>query len=327
MIALNIAILLAGFAALVKGADMFVEGSSALARRFHVPGLIIGLTIVSLGTSAPELAVSTAAAIQGSNEIALSNVVGSNLFNLLVVLGLCALLHPVPTDRAVLRRDFPVNLAATVGVLAAVAAPALARGGLSGLGMADTVGVAGRPLGAALLAGFIVYMVCLIRSARRNPVPEEEGEAKPFSPAKCALLILLGLALIVAGGEATVVGAKAVARAAGMSETLIGLTIVAVGTSLPELVTSLVAARRGETGMAVGNVIGSNLLNLLFVLGVSATIHPIGVNLASVIDLVLLAAVTALAFLFLLTQRRLDRWEGAVMVALYVADVAYAILR
>ena len=327
MIALNILILLVGFAALVKGADLFVEGSSALARRFHVPGLVIGLTIVAMGTSAPELAVSTAAALQGSNEIALSNVVGSNLFNLLVVLGLCAVLHPVPTDRAVLRRDFPVKVAATVLVLAVVAGPALLGGRLSGLGVADIAGTAGRALGAVLLAGFIAYLVCLVRSARKNPAPEEDADDKPFSPAKCALMIAAGLAMIVAGGEAVVTGAKAIARALGMSETLIGLTIVAVGTSLPELVTSVVAARKGETGMAVGNVIGSNLTNLLFVLGVSTAIHPIGVNLASVIDLAILMGVTLLTFLFLFTKRRLDRWEGAVMLALYVADVAFAIMR
>ena len=326
LVILNILMLVAGFAALVKGADMFVEGSASLARRFHVPGLIIGLTIVAMGTSMPELAVSTAAALQGSNEIALSNVVGSNLFNLLIVLGLCAVLHPVPTDQAVLRRDYPVNLVTTVAVLAFVGGLPLLSGKLPGLKMADTAGLVGRPLAALLIAGFIAYLAVLVISARRNPTPEEE-HPEPFSPGRCAFQLILGLALIVAGGEAVVVSAKAIARAAGMSETLIGLTVVALGTSLPELATSLVAAHKGETGMAVGNVVGSNLMNLMFVLGISAMIHPIGVNLASVIDMVILTVVSLVCYLFLYTRRRLDRWEGALMVALYVADVVFAIAR
>lgn len=326
MIFLNLLILLAGFTALVKGADLFVDGSSALARRFRVSGLVIGLTIVAMGTSLPELSVSTAAALQGSNEIALSNVVGSNLFNLLVVLGLCAALHPVPTDRAVLRRDYPVNLATTLVVLAFVGGPALFSGRLSGLGMADTASAVTRPLAALLLIGFIAYLAVLVISARRNPTPQEEAP-EPFSPKRCALQLFIGLALIIAGGEAVVVSAKAIARAAGMSETLIGLTVVALGTSLPELVTSVVAARKGETAMAVGNVVGSNLMNLMFVLGVSALIHPIGVNLASVIDLAILSAVSVVCCLFLYTGRQIDRWEGAVMLALYAADMAFAIIR
>lgn len=325
MIFANILLLLAGFAALVKGADLFVGGASALARRFHVPSLVIGLTIVAIGTSAPELAVSTAAAIQGSNEIALSNVVGSNLFNLLVVLGLCAILHPVPTDRSVLVRDFPLSIAATLAVLLGSSAAALFSGAASGMAMADTVGRVGRPLALCLLIAFIAYIAWLVTDTLHHPSQEEAGEVKPLG--RCALMIVAGLVLIVGGGEAVVASAKVIARALGMTETLIGLTIVAVGTSLPELVTSLVAARKGETGLAVGNVIGSNLLNLLFVLGLSAVINPIGVNLASVFDLGILTVASLLTFVFLYTVRRIDRWEGIVMVALYVADVVYAALR
>ena len=325
MIFLNILILLAGFTALVKGADLFVDGSSALARRFRVSGLVIGLTIVAMGTSLPELSVSTFAALQGSNEIALSNVVGSNLFNLLVVLGLCAILHPVPTDRNVLVRDFPLSIAATLAVLLGSSAAALFSGAVWGLSMADTVGRVGRLMALCLLIAFIAYIAWLVTDTLRHPSDEEAGEVKPLG--RCALMIAAGLVLIVAGGEAVVASAKVIARALGMTETLIGLTIVAVGTSLPELVTTLVAARKGETGLAVGNVIGSNLLNLLFVLGLSAAINPIGVNLASVFDLGILAVASLLTFVFLYTVRRIDRWEGIVMVALYVADVVYAALR
>jgi len=278
-----------------------------------------------MGTSAPELAVSTAAAIQGSNEIALSNVVGSNLFNLLVVLGVCAMLHPVPTDRAVLIRDFPISILATLAVLLGSAGSALFSGRLQSLRPLDTVGSVSRPLALLLLLGFIVYITYLVIDARRHPQQEEVPEQTPTGHSIARIAI--GLALIVAGGEAVVTSAKVIARTAGMSETLIGLTIVAVGTSLPELVTSVVAARKGETGMAVGNVIGSNVINLLFVLGLSAAIHPIGINLASVYDMLILTGASLLAFVFLYTVRRIDRWEGAVLVGLYILDVIYAILR
>ena len=325
MIIAYILLLIAGFIALVRGADWFVGGSSALARRFHVPSLVIGLTIVAMGTSAPELAVSTAAAIQGANEIALSNVVGSNIFNLMVVLGLCAVLHPVPTDRSVLIRDFPISIAATIAVLLGSAAPAIFAGNIWAMRSPDTVGSVSRPLAILLLLGFIVYITYLVMDARRHP--QQEDVPEQTSIGRSIAMIVVGLALIVAGGEAVVASAKAIAHMAGMSETLIGLTIVAVGTSLPELVTSVVAAKKGETGLAVGNVIGSNVMNLLFVLGLSAAIHPIGINLASVFDLLILTAASFLTFVFLYTVRRIDRWEGAVMLGLYILDVVYAIIR
>lgn len=325
MIFAYLLLLVLGFAALVKGADLFVGGSSSLARHFHVPSLIIGLTIVAMGTSAPELAVSTAAAVQGANEIALSNVVGSNIFNLLAVLGLCAVLHPVPTDRPVLVRDFPISIAAAMAVLLGATAPMLFSGALRGLRPSDPAGVVGRPLAALLILGFLLYLLWLVRDARKHPAQEEDKEQTPLG--RSAAMILFGLILIVAGGEAVVAGAREIAKAAGMSETLIGLTIVAAGTSLPELVTSVVAARKGETGLAVGNVVGSNIMNLLFVLGISAAIRPVGVNLASVYDLLILAGVSLLTFAFLYTRRRIDRWEGILLLGLYMADMAFAILR
>lgn len=332
MIFLQIVILVAGFAALVKGADLFVDGASAVARRFRVPGLIIGLTIVALGTSFPELAVSTSAALQGANEIALSNVVGSNLFNLLMVLGLCAVIQTVPSDRNALKRDLPVSLASTVIVLACGAGGLLfgrgaeLRSGGGRLLMSDTVGVVSRPVGLILLAFLVVYMVFLVRDAKKHPLPEEESAA--LVPGwKCVLLIAVGAVLIVAGGRAVVWSARGLAAAAGMSETLIGLTIVAFGTSLPELVTSVVAARKGETGMAVGNVIGSNIMNVMLILGVSATIHPVGVNLASVFDLVILLGVSVMALVFAFTAGKISRKEGAVMITAYAATMVFAILR
>lgn len=325
MIFLNIVILIVGFVALVKGADIFVDGSANLARRFRVPSLIIGLTIVALGTSMPELAVSTTAAIQGANEIALSNVVGSNIFNLLVVLGICAVINPVPVDKAVLRRDFPLNIVTTLLVLIVIAFPGIIGGTFSLLGMDNIAGIVSRPLAIILLVLFITYIVYLIYDAKKHPVHEEETQIP--SLLKSILFIVIGLILIIAGGKAVVYASQEIALAAGMSETLIGLTIVAIGTSLPELVTSIVAARKGETSLAVGNVIGSNIFNLLFILGVSAAIHPVSVNMASIYDFLILSAVTVLSFIFALSGKKIHRAEGICMLAIYAASTCFAIIR
>ncbi len=326
MVILYILLLIVGFAALIKGADWFVDGSSNVARLMKVPGVIVGLTIVAMGTSAPELAVSTSAALAGSNEIALSNVVGSNMFNLLCVLGVCAIIQKVPVDENILKRDFPICILITIMTTAVIGFPTF-RGRLwNSASVSDTVGEASRPLGIALLMIFVFYIVFLVFSAMKHPVTEKDDE-KLFSVGRSILLILVGIALIVGGGQAVVNSAKEIARIAGMSETLIGLTIVAVGTSLPELVTSVVAAGKGETGMAVGNVVGSNLFNLLLILGVSSTIHPIGVNLASVYDLLILSIVTVVTYLFSAVGRSVKRAEGFVLVMIYVGAVIFAALR
>lgn len=321
---LNILLLLVGFAALIKGADWFVDGSAALARTLHVPGVIIGLTIVAFGTSAPELAVSTSAAISGANEIALSNVTGSNIFNLLAVLGVCALIHPVPIDRGILKRDFPLSIIAALAVFAAVGIHIFTGAVRLPVAMSETVGVVSRPLGIVLLIVFVAYLIFLLFSARKNKTGESVEPSQPVW--KSALFIVVGVACIVLGGQLVVNNARDIAAAFGMSETLIGLTVVALGTSLPELVTSIVASRKGENGLAVGNVVGSNLFNLLFILGVSATIHPITVNFASVLDLGILIAVSVITLFFCLTKK-ISRPEGAVMVLLYSGTVAFAIVR
>ncbi len=325
-ILLDILILLVGFVALIKGADWFVDGSSAVARKFRIPGVIIGLTIVAMGTSAPELAVSTSAAIQGSNEIAISNVLGSNLFNLLVVLGVCAIIHPVPVGSAILKRDYPVNIGITVVLFLFTALPALLEGNLFDHKMTENVGTVSRLCGIILMVIFVTYIILLIRDAKKNKTREEEEE-KPMETWKCLLLILVGVACIVGGGEAVVYGAKNIALAAGMSETLVGLTIVALGTSLPELVTSIVAARKGQVDMAVGNVVGSNIFNILLILGVSTTIHPIGVNLMSIYDMLILLFVNIVVLLFCVREKRVTRLEGIIMVLLYAGDMAFAIMR
>ena len=321
---LNIVLLVLGFAALIKGADWFVDGSAALARTFRVPGVIIGLTIVAMGTSAPELAVSTSAALQGANEIALSNVTGSNIFNLLMVLGVCALIRPIPIERGILKRDFPLSIAAAVAVLAAVGLPMLTGAVKLPVGMAENVGVISRGFGIALLVVFAAYLTLLIILGKKNKTAE--SDEPPVPVVKSVLLIVFGVACIIIGGQLVVNNAVAIAAFFGMSQTLIGLTVVALGTSLPELVTSIVASRKGENALAVGNVVGSNLFNLLLILGVSATIHPIAVNLASVLDLGILIVVSVITLLFCLTKR-ISRIEGAVMVLLYASTIAFAILR
>ena len=325
MFLINILILIAGFIALIRGADLFVDGSAALAKNFRVPSLIIGLTIVALGTSAPELAVSTSAALQGSNEIALSNVVGSNIFNLLCVLGVCAFIHPVPVDKGIIRRDFPISILSTIFVLIATSAYTIFSGNFLEMSMELNVGRVSRIIGAILVVLFISYICYLIYDAKKHP--ENEGETKNLPIWKCLLLIGIGLVLIVVGGQAVVYSAKNIAGVMGMTETLIGLTIVAVGTSLPELVTSIVAAKKGETGLAIGNVIGSNIFNLMFILGLSAVIHPVTVNLASVYDMIVLTAISVLIFIFSLTSKTIKRAEGIIMLAIYIADVVFAIIR
>ena len=324
-ILLSCLLLIAGFVALIKGVNWFVDGSSGLAANFKVPSVIIGLTIVAMGTSAPELAVSTSAALAGSNEIALSNVVGSNIFNQLEVLGICALIHPIPIDKTIMKRDYSISVILSFVTLLAVGLGFVLSGNFAETGMLDNVGEVSRPYGIILLVLFAAYIAMLIIQARKDRKQEDETEPMPIW--KCILLILVGHLCIIVGGQFVVDNAKKIAAAAGMSETLIGLTIVAIGTSLPELVTSIVAARKGEVELAVGNVVGSNLANLLLILGVSSAIHPITVNLASVFDLCILLVISVLTYIFSLTSRRIVRWEGAAMVLVYAADVVFAILR
>ncbi len=325
MLLLNVLLLIIGFIALIKGADCFVDGSSSLARNFKVPGVIIGLTIVALGTSAPELAVSTSAAIQGANEIALSNVVGSNIFNLLCVLGICAVIHPIPVERAILKRDFPLSIAATILVFIFSAGKIIRSGSFLQKNMEAPVGELQRAAGIFILLLFLLYMIYLIFDAKKHPQTEENTDCLPLW--KCFAFIFIGLFFIIAGGQVVVNNAKEIAKIMGMSETLIGLTVVAVGTSLPELVTSVVAARKGETGLAVGNVIGSNIFNLLFILGISASIHPITVNAASIYDILILIAVSVLAYVFSLKGKEIRRPQGVLMLLIYIADVIFAIMR
>ncbi len=309
MVILSIIMLLAGFYMLISGADYFVEGSCSLARKLKIPSLIVGLTIVAMGTSAPELAVSISAAVSGSNSLAISNVIGSNIFNLLMVLGVCSAIKPIDTNDSVAKRDYPIS----IGAMA-----------LFVIFILD--GTMSRIEAAVLIIALIAYIILSIKLAGKGSGDEEETKTE-FSPLKCALGIVGGVAGIVLGGNLVVDNAQSIALAAGMSETLAGLTICAMGTSLPELVTSITAAKKGENDMAVGNVVGSNIFNVLCILGISGVITPIAAEDSAVIDGIILIVMSLIAYIWYLTGKKMSRTEGVVLVALYGVYMAYIIIR
>lgn len=311
-------LLIAGFILLVKGADFFVEGASDLARKLKIPSLVVGLTIVAMGTSAPELAVSISASVSGANSMAVSNAVGSNIFNLLVVLGVCALIKPVGVTKDILKRDYPVSIGVTVLFFAFLL-------------LGNDIGRIEAGVFILLMIGYMVWTVKSALKSRDAKNTENDNQQKKFNPIKCGLFIILGAAAIVFGGNLVVDHASNLGAAIGMSETLIGLTICAVGTSLPELVTTIAAARKGETDMAMGNVIGSNIFNILFILGVSGVISPIEIVPAEVtktlIDSGFYIAICLMAYIFCLTGKKITRVEGSVLSGIYVLYTAYAIMR
>ena len=326
MMVLYFFILLTGFVGLIKGADFFVDGSSGIANYFNVPGLIIGLTVVAFGTSMPELAVSTFAAVCGSNEIALSNVLGSNIFNLLMVIGCCALISPVPAEKAVLIRDFPVSIAAVILLFLSTGSISIFAYKKTLTDMNSLVGRVDRIHGIVLVVSFIIYIAFLIIKAKENETDNNDSN-ESISIKKCLLFIISGLIMIIAGGQAVVFSAQSIARMFGMTETLIGLTIVAVGTSLPELVTSIVAARKKETDLAIGNAIGSNIFNVMFILGISSLLNPVDINAASAYDMLILIFSSIFVLTFLIISGKLKRGHGLAMIALYISDLVYAVLR
>ena len=316
--------LVIGFLLLVKGADYFVEGASSIARKLRIPTFVIGLTIVAFGTSAPELAVSLTAALKGSNDIAIGNVVGSNIFNTLVVLGASAAITPVAVEKGIIKKDYPLSIFAAIllGVLSLdmilFQAPAM---------------TIGRVDGVVLLVVFAFFMYTTVkaglkeRAASVSPEHEEALSNMSRPVGKSMIILIIGLTGIVIGGDFSVEGAKEIARAFGLSEALIGLTIVAFGTSLPELVTSIVAARKGESDIAVGNVIGSNIFNIFFILGISAVISPMNVTETYLYDIAVLIAVMAFSYIPIAKTKKVGRALGIIMVVAYFAYTAYLIMR
>ncbi len=316
-----ILLLIIGFVLLIKGADVFVEGSSSVAKRFKVPSLIIGLTIVAMGTSLPETAVSVSASISNNNALSISNVVGSNIFNMMMVIGVCAIITSVPVQKKSLKEEFPFSIVC-----------ALLLAGLGFLGGK----ILGRVDGIIFLVLFIAYILFLIHSAKKaaaegKAIEDENLEAAEhmeiLSVPKSIIYIILGAAAIAFGGDWTVDAASTLASAMGISQTLIGLTIVSIGTSLPELVTSIVAARKKEMDLALGNAVGSNIFNILMVLGLSSAISPLSLATTDFIDMAVLVAFSAIVWLMAWTQKKIGRKEGIIMVLLYAAYVAYIIIR
>ena len=306
-------LLVVGFVLLIKGADFFVEGSSGIAKKLRVPSIIIGLTVVAMGTSLPEAAVSVSAGLAGSNSLAISNVLGSNIFNLMVVVGFCAVMAPIAVDKDMVKRDIPISIGAALLLLL------LGLWGMT-LGRVDAI---------LLLVLFVAFIVFLVFAALKNrtAATEEEDEIKARPIWLCLIFIVGGATAIIFGGDWVVDSATKIALTFGMSETLVGLTIVSIGTSLPEFVTSIVAARKKEVELSLGNAIGSNVFNILLILGLSGTISPLAVLTENIIDVVILIAFSAFVWFAAWKKKKLGRLEGILMILFYVAFVVYIGLR
>lgn len=307
-ILIQFVLLVVGFVMLVKGADWFVEGVAGIAEKFGIPQLVIGLTIVAMGTSAPEAAVSITSATKGSAGITIGNVVGSNIMNILVILGLTAVITRVAVQKSTIRYEIPFLLVITLVLLGL---------GLSGNEISFVEGV-------ILWALFLVYMVYLFRMAKDQK--EEGGDSKEQPVWKLILLGIVGAVLVVWGADISVDAASAIAKMFGMSDRLIGLTIVAFGTSLPELVTSVTAARKGKADIAIGNIVGSNVFNVLFVVGTTALVTPVIFESKFVVDTLVAFGACLLLWLGVMKHKELRRSAGALMLLAYVGYFVYLLV-
>ena len=316
-------ILIIGFFFLIKGADIFVEGAASIARKFNVPAMVIGLTIVAMGTSAPEAAVSITSSLAGQNDMSVANVVGSNFFNILMVLGVSAVIAKLPVQKETIKKEAPFLIIVSAMLL------------IFGLDLKMN-----RIEGLVLLSVFVYFLISTVKNAK-NSVKEdskynneiavtadtEVSEIEEVSMPKTILICIVGIAGIVIGGDMVVNSATSIATAFGMSANLVGLTIVAVGTSLPEFVTSVVAIKKGETEIAIGNVIGSNLFNILLVLGLAITINPITISTLALIDIIFMVMITILLYLFMKRDYSLVKKQGFILIAIYISYMAYTIIR
>lgn len=306
-------LLILGFVLLIKGADIFVGGASNIAKYFRIPSIIIGLTLVAFGTSAPEAAVSITAALNNNADIAISNIVGSNIFNLLCVLGITSLFTDVVADKEVISKDYRLSVFCAILLLMLILVNFVFGHSL----------VLGRLSGIVLLIVLGFYLYNMIKNAK---VESSENKEKTKFNVMDVILVIVGLAMVVFGGDLTVDNATLIAKAWGMSERFIGLTIVAIGTSLPELCTSLVALFKGENDIAVGNVIGSNIFNILFILGATSFISPLNIGIESVIDLMILI-VGCIGVLFMFNDLKIKRHEGISMLMFYATYCIYIFIR
>lgn len=314
-------LLIIGFVLLIKGADFFVDGSISVARKLNIPSLIIGLTIVAMGTSAPEAAVSLSASLKSANEIAVGNIIGSNIFNLMVVVGVCAIIKPVTVKKKFLFSDFLIALFSAFLLIGLCFGNIFAENALTAhigrLSLADGI------ILLLLMIAFIAYTIIMAKRTKRD----ESEEFESMSNVKTICYIVLGLAGVIIGGQMVVDNAKIIAVSFGLSDSVIGLTIVAVGTSLPELVTSIVAAGKGESDIALGNVVGSNIFNTFFILGMTAVVGYIPINGFTLIDAVIAFVLALSVFFMALPKLKINRIAGSVMVLLYITFTLYLILR
>lgn len=306
----NILMIVAGVVLVLWGADRLTDGAVALAERMEIPQIVIGLTIVALGTSAPEFCVSLVSALKGTADLAVGNVVGSNIFNAMLIVGVAAMVAPMTILPSTVRKDVPVALLASVALTVMV----LMDGDLS------------RVDAALLFVGFLAFMWVTLRGAKgSHAIEQEQAASRGYSVLKSVGLLVLGLACLVVGSNIFVDGATSVAQTLGVSEAVIGLTIVAGGTSLPELATSVVAARKGNSGIAIGNVLGSNVLNILLILGAAGLICPMQVQGITLVDFAMMTGSVLLLWLFSYTKLTVARWEGAVLTVLFLAYMAWLV--
>lgn len=307
---LTIVLLVAGFVLLIKGADYFVDGASDLASKLGIPSMIIGLTIVAFGTSAPEAAVSVTSALSNSNAIAISNVIGSNIFNLLAVIGLTSIIFKINIDEPTLKEDFPILIVGSIILLAFI----------------YTGTVISRIEGIILLVILMGYIIWLIQRGKKENT--DMNVTKPeLTPPKIGAYIIFGIIAIVLGGNLVVESSKSIALGLGMSETLVGLTIVSVGTSLPELVTSITAAKNKKTDIALGNAVGSCIFNVLFILGLTNTISPIQTTNIMAVDTLIMLVVLIITYILAYDKRDFNRKDGIILFSLFIVYMIYIIIR
>ena len=311
MLILQILLLGLGFLLLVKGADWFVDGASGIADKLGIPQLVIGLTIVAMGTSAPETAVSITAALNGNAGIAVGNVVGSNILNVLIILGLSSVITSIAVAKTTVRYEMPIMLAVTFLLLV--------------FGVTD--GKIYLWEGACLLACFALYILYMFVMIKKGAMQSEEVESAQKPVWKMAIACVVGLARIIVGSDVTVDAATNIAQKIGLSEKFIGLTVVALGTSLPELFTSVIAARKGKADIAIGNIVGSNIFNILMVVGASALILPVEFEMSFVVDCLVAAAAGVILWLCVFRKKKLNRVHGVLMLACYAAYFAYLLVK
>ena len=313
-------LLIIGFFFLIKGADLFVDGAASIARKFNIPSMIIGLTIVAMGTSAPEAAVSITSSLSGQNDMSVANVVGSNFFNILVVLGVSSLISKLPVQKNTIKKDTPFLL--------------IVSGLLLVFGINKYIS---RIEGLILLIVFVYFLYSTVKMAKSatnldsssdNEIALAESDTTTQTPIlKTVILSVIGILGIVIGGDMVVDSATSIATLFGMSANLVGLTIVAIGTSLPEFVTSIVAIKKGETEIAIGNVIGSNIFNILLVLGLATFISPITISTLALIDIIFMLCITILLYLFMKKDYSLLKKHGIILVGIYIVYMSYTIVR